>query len=405
MGDLVETNGQNLPEEQKVKIKEFLKDNEGKLIVLQDAGFTKETLIAIAKKHEDLHVTSENFEEGKLARAEIREFRYALQNILKNNKDFINSAKNNMETEFKEFIDLLKPTEDKIDEQIKAIENEKKLEKERKEKEEQERISTITKSLSDIRFELEKMTSFARTDEEFEKLNEFYNSIIERKEQDEFQEFTFDVDNILSEYGPKFSEVRSRIDKIKEDAEKEAKLKEEQELFRKQKEKEAEETAKEQEKLRLEKEQFEKERREFEEAKRKEEEQKLAEQKAKEEAEAKAKAEAEQKQRQEKVFLSLIEEANNIGATFFEIDKHESIEEKIEYLKLRNLQRHEELSKARTEELKIIAKNHIAEIEPYQKAIHDYFAGVPLAKEHENFIIEFEDKIRLAYKQLKNSIL
>ena len=125
----------------KVKLKEVLKGSEGELIVLQDFEQTKETLVEVARKYENLVITKENLKEGKEARAEIREFRFGVQNITKHNKDLLNKAKNEMEDTMGGLIELIKPTEDKLDAQIKEIENAVKIEKERKEQEERERIA------------------------------------------------------------------------------------------------------------------------------------------------------------------------------------------------------------------------------------------------------------------------
>ena len=254
----------------KVKLKEVLKGSEGELIVLQDFEQTKETLVEVARKYENLVITKENLKEGKEARAEIREFRFGVQNITKHNKDLLNKAKNEMEDTMGGLIELIKPTEDKLDAQIKEIENAVKIEKERKEQEERERIANLNKRLSEYRVNFEKVVEFGRTDEDEQKFNDIFNELQTAKDNDEFQEFGFDADNILDEYAAKLPTLKARIEQIKEDARKEEELKKEREEFEAKKREEEKAKAEEEEKLKAEKEAFEKEKREFEKRKQKE---------------------------------------------------------------------------------------------------------------------------------------
>lgn len=209
--------------EHKVKLKEVLKGSEGELIILQDFDQTKESLLAIANKYKDLTVTRENFEEGKTARAEIREMRYGLQNISKHNNELINKAKSEMKETMETLIEILKPTEDKIHDQIKAIEDEKKLEKERKEKEEAERVAKVNREIADARVKFEKLVSFGRTDDDIEQFYSLVDDLEERNSKEEFQEFGFEIDNLLHEYNDRLQELRDRVQKIKDDAEQEKK--------------------------------------------------------------------------------------------------------------------------------------------------------------------------------------
>lgn len=211
-------------QEHKVKLKQVLKGSKGELIILQDFDQTKESLVAMADKYKNLTVTKENFAEGKDARAEIREMRYGLQNISKHNNELINKAKSEMKDTMETLINILKPTEDKIHEQIKAIEDEKKLEKARNEKEEIERVAKINRTISDYKMKLEKLVSFGRTDDDVKEVCTLIDTMAEENGAEKFEEFGFEIDNLLEEYNGRLdTELRVRVQKIKDDAEQEKK--------------------------------------------------------------------------------------------------------------------------------------------------------------------------------------
>jgi hypothetical protein len=116
------------------------------IIALKPFDIQKAKLQEIAKDC-DIVVTDETFEEAKKNRKTIRDERFAIQNILKENKAIINTLKSDQEKKADELIALLTPTEEKLDSGIKAIEDRKEIEKARKEKEAADKIATRTASL------------------------------------------------------------------------------------------------------------------------------------------------------------------------------------------------------------------------------------------------------------------
>jgi colicin import membrane protein len=116
------------------------KKKETGLSLLKPFDVAKAELIQMAEDYGKLVVTPETFEDAKKAREKIREKRFAIQNIVKDNKAILNKLKTTQEEQGEELINLILPTEERIDAGIKAIENKKAEEKARKEREEQERI-------------------------------------------------------------------------------------------------------------------------------------------------------------------------------------------------------------------------------------------------------------------------
>jgi len=204
-------------EKTEVKLRELVKTSEGELIILKDFEQKKETLQKIADKYKGMKITPDNFQEGKDARAELREFRYGLQNITKHNKALIKEAKDEMVDTMNLLISIIRPTEDEIDIQIKEIENEKKLEKERQEKAEKERIANINKKISDYRVEFEKLVSFGRTEQDIEKFDQIKTQVENDINDEKFEEFEFEAENLLDEYEQQFHQLQSRVEQIKQD--------------------------------------------------------------------------------------------------------------------------------------------------------------------------------------------
>lgn len=274
--------------EQKVKLKEVLKGAKGELIILQDFEQTKESLIEVAKKYGNFKVTKENLKESKEALAEVREYRYGVQNIVVNNKDYLNAAKKEMESSMAVLIDILKPVEDNLVNPIKEIENEKKIEKAKKEQEEKDRVANINKRLSDYRVKLNVLAEIGRTQEDEAKFIALMDEVEIGRDNDQFQEYGFDADEILTEYGPKLIVLQQRIEQIKIDAEKEIQLKKEREEFEAIKSKEEKAKKEEQEKLDADRKKFEQEKAKFEAEKQKAESKRLEEVAAKEKLEKEA---------------------------------------------------------------------------------------------------------------------
>ncbi len=106
-------------------------------------------LIKVVEDYSSLVITKETFEEGKKARAYLRELRYSIQNTLAENKGVLNKIKTDREQKAMMLIGLLTPLEELLDSSIKGIEKEAEEEKKRKEKELEDkrmnRVNTLLK--------------------------------------------------------------------------------------------------------------------------------------------------------------------------------------------------------------------------------------------------------------------
>jgi len=282
-----------------VSVKELIKQSEGSLIKLQSYEETEETLKGLVQKFSHIEkVSDENFEESKKARAEIREHRYAIQNVTKHNADILNNLKKDDKSQADKLIEIISPMEDKIDEGIKYIENEKKRIKEEKERKEQERISGISKMIAEFKSFFDVKIQVGKTQEDLDA----YNSKIEelKNSLDLFDEFRFEADDLLEEFEPKQEVIQKRVDDEKFiQAENIRLAKEKQEQDKK-----AEELRLEQEKFQKEKEEFEANKKANEERIAKEEEERQAKIKQEDEerlAKIKAQEEEELKRKQEEI--------------------------------------------------------------------------------------------------------
>lgn len=271
-------------QEQKISIKEIIKGSKGELISLLDFNETSEVLTSIAKKYEAHEVTDENFKESKEIRAEIREFRYSIQNIEKHNTKLLNDAKKIQKDASEKLIGIISPVEDKIDSQIKEIENRKQLEKEARERAEAERIANISKRIAETRSSLEIKFQIGKTKEDLKFFDDIIDNLEETKEQ--FEEFEFEAEDLILEFKEKRQVIVNRIEEqIQLEAEKvklEAERLEQEKL---------------QAKLKAQQEEINKQRAELEAEKQKAEAERLAKEKAEQEqkeAEEKAKVQAEQ---------------------------------------------------------------------------------------------------------------
>lgn len=291
-------------QEQKISIKEIIKGSKGELISLLDFNETSEVLTSIAKKYEAHEVTDENFKESKEIRAEIREFRYSIQNIEKHNTKLLNDAKKIQKDASEKLIGIISPVEDKIDSQIKEIENRKQLEKEAKERAEAERIANISKRIAETRSSLEIKFQIGKTKEDLKFFDDIIDNLEETKEQ--FEEFEFEAEDLILEFKEKRQVIVNRIEEqIQLEAEKvklEAERLEQEKL---------------QAQLKAQQEEINKQRAELEAEKQKAEAERLAKEKAeqeKKEAEEKAKVQAEEeRKRAEEVEQLAIEQ--NIAET------------------------------------------------------------------------------------------
>lgn len=283
-------------QEPKISIKEIIKGSQGELISLLDFKETSDLLNGIATKYSEHQVTDENFKESKEIRTEIREFRYSIQNIEKHNTKLLNDAKKIQKNASEKLIGIISPIEDKIDSQIKEIENRKQLEKEAREKAEAERVANISRRIAEARAGMEIKFQIGKTEEDLKLFDAYIQSLNETKES--FEEFEFEAEDLILEFTEKRQVIVNRIneqiqleaEKIKLEAERleqeklQAQLKQQQEEINKQRaELEAEKQKANEERLAKEK---------------AEQEQKEAEEKAKLQAELEAKQKAEQEEKE-----------------------------------------------------------------------------------------------------------
>jgi predicted nucleic acid-binding Zn-ribbon protein len=272
-----------------VSVKELLNESEG--LVLMKYEQTENILQDVVKKFSSItEVTSENFDEAKKARAEVREFRYSIQNVTKHNSGIFNQLKKSDTEQANKLIGIIQPTEDLLDNGIKAIEEKKKREKEEKERKEQERITSISKMIADYKAFFDVKITIGKTQEELDEVNSKLEEL--KSKFDEFMEFRFEAEDIYDEYSESKDVIQKRIDE-------EVKLREEQRILEEQKQ------------------QQEKERLELEKQKKELEEQKAEIEKQKAEAEAQLKkqqeeAEALRKKQQEEEEQKLAEEREKI---------------------------------------------------------------------------------------------
>lgn len=91
--------------------------------------------------------TTKGMVEAKAARAEIREPRYTVQNVVKEAKQILDGEKRKVQARGDEIIARIAPLEDPIDEQIKAEENRKLIEKAKLEQEERDARAKIEKNI------------------------------------------------------------------------------------------------------------------------------------------------------------------------------------------------------------------------------------------------------------------
>ncbi len=120
------------------------------IAVLKPFDVVKEELTTLANDYAGLVVTKETFENAKKARAVLREKRFLIQNIEKENNDKINLLKKDNKTNAAELIALIEPTELKIDAGIKQIENEKEIARKEKALAEQAAIQSRIQSLFNL---------------------------------------------------------------------------------------------------------------------------------------------------------------------------------------------------------------------------------------------------------------
>lgn len=191
-----------------VSVKEFMGSIDKSLVLLSDHKLAEENLLALKEKHE-IRVTelvaieklsASELKELNTCRAELREPRYLIQNIEKNNISVFEAYKKTDKANLKQLIDINRELEDKASEKIKSEEDRKKAEKEAEAKAEENRIAKIKTDIDNIETYcseiVQKMT--------FENMKVSAESI----EQSLNAEYDFEEYDIL------FDQVKGRVAKL-----------------------------------------------------------------------------------------------------------------------------------------------------------------------------------------------
>lgn len=192
----------------------------------------EEELKQMAEEYDGLVVTKDtnSFNAGKLARKTIRDERYAIQNILKEKKSTLNDVKKKLEDKAQYYIDIILPTEEHIDKQIKEIEEEKQREKEEKERLEKERKDKLQQASIDFVEGFRARIREAKTEKEVKGIA----TEIANTEYPDFEDFQNNVylqmDNVAN------VEIPNRIQQIQDEKELEELRKQKKEWERQQKE-------------------------------------------------------------------------------------------------------------------------------------------------------------------------
>lgn len=141
-----------------VSVKEFMGSSDKSLVLLSDYEKAKQNLVDLKGKHQgrvdelvSIEVlSSEEIKELNGIRAELREPRYLIQNIEKNNVSVFESYKKTDKANLKSLIEINVSLEDKATEKLRSEEERKKAEKEAEAKAEQLRVERIKKDIENI---------------------------------------------------------------------------------------------------------------------------------------------------------------------------------------------------------------------------------------------------------------
>lgn len=191
-------------------VKEFVKQS-NELIQLEDIEKTKKQLESIVEKHKGKKISLETYKEGKEARSEIRQFRYGLQNISKHNSKILNEAKRENKSLLDDLIAIIRPTEDEIDNQIKEVEEEKKRIKKEEELKEKKRIAEVGKLLQEYKSELNTILEYGQTKSDLEKFKKTFEDLKDDIENEKFEEFGFEANNLVDALTPKIDAFKHKI--------------------------------------------------------------------------------------------------------------------------------------------------------------------------------------------------
>lgn len=196
-----------------LELKEIAKKGkEGKFIALVDLNETKAILTELSDKYKDLEVTADNYKkEGAEAEKELRQTRYALQNIHDGNNTFLNNIKKAQKQTYDGLIAIIEPQEERIYKEVNAfkkIEEDKKKEKEEAEK---KRIERIEKALKEAEFSLEKALIQGKTQEDLDNYDKFLEEL--EKSFPTFEEREFEVKRMHAIYTAKRLLLEEQIKK------------------------------------------------------------------------------------------------------------------------------------------------------------------------------------------------
>lgn len=192
-----------------VSVKEFMRGSSDKsLVLLSDYELAKKNLLELKEKHENRvselvlleQLDVSELKELNSIRAELREPRYLVQNIEKNNISVFESYKKTDKANLKELIDINRELEDKASEKIKSEDLRKQQEKDSEAKAEENRIAKIKSDIENIEIYclevVQKMT--------FENMKTSCESI----------EQSLNSENDFEEYYLLFDQVKDRIAKL-----------------------------------------------------------------------------------------------------------------------------------------------------------------------------------------------
>lgn len=191
-----------------VSVKEFMGSSDKSLMLLSDYEKAKQNLLDLKEKHKERveelvsveKLSSDELKELNSIRAELREPRYLIQNIEKNNISVFEAYKKTDKANLKGLIEVNTDLEDKATEKLQAEEKRKKDEKEAEAKEEENRIAKIKSDIDNIETYcseiVQKMT--------FDNMKVSAESI----EQSLNAEYEFEEYDIL------FDQVKSRVAKL-----------------------------------------------------------------------------------------------------------------------------------------------------------------------------------------------
>lgn len=129
---------------------EITETNKSELSILKPFDIQKEELHKLVGDYVNLLVTEETLDEAIKARRVLWDIIIKAEKVLKENKSILNAMKGEQEAKADEFISIVSPTKERIDADIKAIEQKKKDEKALKEKEAMIKIANRTSILHEL---------------------------------------------------------------------------------------------------------------------------------------------------------------------------------------------------------------------------------------------------------------